>query len=246
MSLTRVSVLCLSLCGFPVLGTAASAWPLGFTPLAPMVDRPGHKEWAWNGEHSLSLGVPAVVHYRRDGAPRVVITGPEALLRQVRVGEGHIGRDEGWGWGWHFGGEKLDVTVSGVALDRVSIGGSGTILMGDLDQDRLDADIGGSGTISAEGKVTHVAVNIGGSGKVDFAKVASADARVKIGGSGTIDVAPRQEARVAIAGSGTVRMQVRPAHLHSTVVGSGSILLPGKDGGYSDAVQTHGMSRVDY
>ncbi len=177
--------------------------------------------------------------------PRIVITGPEEALRRVRVGEGHIGREESWIGS--FGDERLEVIVTGVALDRISIGGSGKVLLGRLDQDRLDLNIGGSGSISGEGRIDRVQVNIGGSGKVDLARAVSTEASIRIGGSGDVDVAPRENASVSIAGSGSVRLAVRPEHLHSKVAGSGRILLPNKDGGYTDAVQmTRGMSRVDY
>jgi hypothetical protein len=248
MSPIRVSVFALSVCLAAALAipfAAARSWD--FTPLRPVVDEPGHKEWTWNGEHSLSLGVPAVVRYQRGGTPRIVITGPKEALDRVLVGEGRIARDDD-GWRWGFGGdETLQVTVSGVALDRVSIGGSGKIYLGRLDQERMDASIGGSGTITAEGKVEHLDLKIGGSGRIDFGQVAARDAQIKIGGSGNIDVAPREQANVTIGGSGTVRMGVKPAHMRARVAGSGHILVPGKDGGQADVLQRmHGVAQVEY
>jgi hypothetical protein len=248
MSLTRLSAFCLSLSlvsAFVLLPAIARSWD--FTPLAPVVDQPGHKEWTWNGERSLSLGVPAVVRYQRDGAPRIIITGPQDALNRVRVGEGRIAReDDGWHWG--FGGdETLQVTVTGVALDRVSIGGSGKIFLGRLDQERMDASIGGSGTITAEGRVDHVDLKIGGSGRIDFGQVTSKDAQIKIGGSGNINAAPREQANVTIGGSGTVRMGVKPAHMRARVAGSGHILAPDGKGGQADLLQrAHGVAQVEY
>ena len=90
-------------------------------------------------------------------------------------------------------------------------------------------------------------MNIGGSDKVEFAQLTSADARVTIAGSGDVAVAPANQADVTIAGSGEVRLQTRPAHLHSAVIGSGRILLADKDGGFSDvAPREHGTLRIDY
>lgn len=248
MSLFRASVFCLSL---PVVTMLAvlpgAARPWDFTPLKPVVDEPGRKEWNWNGQHSLSLGVPAVVRYQRSGTPRIVVTGPKEALDRVLVGEGRIVRDDD-GWRWGFGGdETLQVTITGVALDRVSIGGSGKIHLGRLDQERMDASIGGSGTITAEGRVEHLDLKIGGSGKIDFGQVTARDAQIKIGGSGNIDVTPREQANVTIGGSGTVRMGVKPAHMRARVAGSGHILVPGKDGGQADILQRmHGVAQVEY
>jgi hypothetical protein len=248
MSPFRVSVFALSLslaCALAAPFAVARVWD--FTPLKPVVDEPGHKEWTWNGEHSLSLGVPAVVRYQRGGTPRIVITGPKEALDRVVVGEGRIARDnDGWHWGFE-GDETLQVVITGVALDRVSIGGSGKIYLGRLDQERMGATIGGSGTITAEGKVEHVELKIGGSGRIDFGQVASRDAEIKIGGSGNIAVAPREQANVTIGGSGTVRMGVKPNHMRARVAGSGHVLVPGRNGGEDDILKrTHGVAQVEY
>ncbi len=248
MSLSRVSAFCLSLAfvsGLVALPAIARPW--GFTPQKPVVDEPGRKEWTWNGQRSLSLGVPAVVRYQRSGPARIVITGPQDALNRVVVGEGHIARDDD-GWRWSFGSdETLQVTVSGVPLDRVSVGGSGKIFLGRLDQDRMEATIGGSGTITAEGRVDRVELKIGGSGRIDFGQVASKEAEIRIGGSGNIDVAPRDRAEVRIGGSGDVRMAVRPAHLSARAAGSGRVTVPDKDGGQTNVLQhMHGVARVEY
>lgn len=242
---STVTVFRLSLLFVSFLVGSAGAGISDFTSRAPAVDSPGHREWDWDGQRRLWIGVPAVVHYQRGGPARIVVTGPEEMLRHLRVGSGHIERDDD-GF-WHFGGEKLEVTVGGVPLDRISLGGSGKLVLGRLDQEALEIDIGGSGSASAEGRVEHLKIHIGGSGRIAFARLASADADVAIAGSGDVAIAPRDDAGVTIAGSGTVRLQTRPAHLHSRVTGSGKILLADKDGGYSDAVpRAHGVTRFDY
>jgi hypothetical protein len=247
MSRIPLSAFYLTLSLFTVLaGPAAMARDWDHVGTAPALDQPGHKEWTWDGDRHLSVGVPSVLHYQRGGPARIVITGPEDVLRRLRVGGGHIEMDHDWPW--HFGGDdRVDITVSGVPLDHISLGGSGRMLLGHLDQDALDVDIGGSGSASADGHVGHLKVSIGGSGKIEFAQLASADARITIAGSGNVAIAPKDEANVTITGSGEVRMQTRPEHMHSVIMGSGRILLADKDGGYSDAVErVHGMSRVDY
>ncbi len=217
-----------------------------FKTSAPVLDQPGHKEWTWDGGTSLFIGLPATVHYARSGSPRIVITGSEEALRHVRVGEGHIVTDDDWSWHWGSD-DRLDVTVSGVALDHISLGGSGKLLLGRLDQDHLDIGIGGSGTVSAEGRVDHLKLSIGGSGKAELGKVVSAEAKVAIGGSGKVEIAPRDEASISVAGSGTVRLATRPALLHSSIAGSGQVLIADKDGGYTEEGERHhGMSRLDY
>jgi Putative auto-transporter adhesin, head GIN domain len=245
---SRATIFCLSLSLAALLAASAGradSW--GFSGIAPVVNQPGHKEWVWDGEHSLSIGVPAVLHYQRGGPARIVITGPEDQLSHLRVGGGRIESEHDWSWNFSGGDERLDVTVSGVALDHIAIGGSGKLLLGHLDQDQLSLRISGSGSASAEGRVSHLALVISGSGKVDFGQVASTDAKVTISGSGNVAIAPRTEADTSISGSGMVRLATRPEHLHSAISGSGQVLLADKDGVYSQALQrVHGHSQVDY
>ena len=75
------------------------------------------------------------LHYQHGGSARIVITGPEELLRHVRVGDGRIEADHDGPWRSFDGEGKLDITVSGVPLDHVSLGGSGKLLLGHLEQD---------------------------------------------------------------------------------------------------------------
>src|SRR5579883_1968771 len=98
-----------------VLSACAQArdWD-GFTPREPSSRQPGRWEWAWDGSDGLAIAVPATVHYQRGGPARILITGPEDMLAQLRVGQGQIRfcRDC-WGGRGH-----LDITVSGVALNK--------------------------------------------------------------------------------------------------------------------------------
>jgi len=248
MSRSGVTIFCLSLSLVsPLAVSAGRADSWGFTGIAPAVSQPGHREWVWDGEHSLSIGVPVVLHYQRGGPARIVITGPEDQLSHLRVGSGRIESDHDWSWNFLGGDERLDITVSGVALDHIAVGGSGKLLLGHLDQDQLSLRISGSGSANAEGRVNHLDLVISGSGKVDFSQVASADAKVKISGSGSVGIAPKNQAEATISGSGMIRLKTRPEHMHSSISGSGQIVLAGKDGGYSESLQrVHGHSEIDY
>lgn len=208
-----------------LLSSAAMAndWD-GFTPREPSLKQPGHWEWAWDGSDGLGLSVPATVHYLRGGPARIVITGPDEMLAQLRVGQGQIRfcRDC---WG---GRGRLDITVNGVPLRKVGLAGGGEeIQLGRLDQDDLRLSIAGSGKVSAEGRIDRLALSIAGSGNVrmDDATVQRAD--IHIAGSGNVNVTPRQEANVSVAGSGNVEMKARPARLNQSVMGSGGVRVEG-------------------
>src|ERR1700755_2990311 len=88
-----------------------------FTPRDPSLKQPGHWEWAWDGSDGLGVGlVGAKVHYVPTGPARIVITGPDEALAQVRVGQGQIR------WCDDCRAIRgLEVTVSGVTLRHVAL-----------------------------------------------------------------------------------------------------------------------------
>jgi hypothetical protein len=201
----------------------ARSWD-DFTPRDPSLKQPGHWEWAWDGNDGLGIGVSgATVHYMPTGPARIVITGPDTALEQVRVGQGQIR------WCEDCQGRKgLDITVSGVSLHNVALhGADGDVQLGRLDQDRLNLAIAGTGRISAGGRVGRVELSISGAGNVrmDDAIVQRAD--IHIAGSGDIAVTPRDQANVHVAGSGNVRMRAAPARLNQFVTGSGGVRITG-------------------
>jgi hypothetical protein len=125
------------------------------------------------------------------------------------------------GWRGRLG--AITITVPGREFREFSIGGGGRLNLRNLDQDELLAEIGGSGTITASGKVDRVKIEIGGSGTSDFGRVVSRDATVEIGGSGTAHIAPTASAKIEIGGSGDVYLHSNPRDLTTEIGGSGRI-----------------------
>jgi hypothetical protein len=196
-----------------------------FTPREPSLKQSGHWEWAWDGTDGLGVGVPATVHYVPGGPARIIVTGPDEILERLRVGQGQIKMpcDNDC----HFGGRRLDITVSGVALHSVALAGSGEIQLGRLDQDRLKLAIMGSGWISAEGRIDRVELAIMGSGDARLGDAAIRQADIHIAGSGNAILTPREEANIHVAGSGNVRMTAMPVRLNQIVAGSGGVRIAG-------------------
>ncbi|MFO1248736.1 MAG: DUF2807 domain-containing protein [Alphaproteobacteria bacterium] len=102
-------------------------------------------------------------------------------------------------------------------------GGTRTDL-GHIDQKTLSVTIPGSGKITAEGKVENLSVNIFGSGKADFSKLAATNVEVHIFGSGDAFVAPSGNLTASVKGSGTVHVRTKPKTFDQSVLGSGKIL----------------------
>src|SRR4051812_16705776 len=99
---------------------------------AQNVDRPGHREFAWSGGNALSVSGAMTVRVRKDGPARVVVTGPDDLVRRVILDRGHLGLENNWSW---WGGnswprnERLEVEISGVSLNDVSVSGSSNVTL---------------------------------------------------------------------------------------------------------------------
>jgi len=85
--------------------------------------------------------------------------------------------------------------------------------------------IGGSGTVKAQGLAREAAINIGGSGLVEFGKIASDKLGINIGGSGTVRGAgTAKELEVLIGGAGKIAMPgLKADKAEVTIGGSGDV-----------------------
>lgn len=137
--------------------------------------------------------------------------------------------------------KNLKVVVTARRIERLALGGSGTIDADALRAPRLSIDLGGSGEINvgkldtesvsvtlggsgdfkaAGGSARKVSVSIGGSGTVDMGRVQSDSASINVAGSGEATVWARNELSMTIAGSGDVNYYGDP-RISKSVVGSG-------------------------
>ena len=143
--------------------------------MRPTVDRPGHREFTWAGDR-LGVSGSMRVNVRRDGAPRVVVTGPRELVERVTLRDGRMGMENSYNSWWRNWGpnDRIEVEISGAALNEVSVSGSGTVRLGTLRQSALEVHISGSGSIYADGQVTRLDADVSGSGS---ARLDGEDAR---------------------------------------------------------------------
>lgn len=136
---------------------------------------------------------------------------------------------------------NLKVVVNARQVERLALGGSGSIDADSLRGARLSIDIGGSGDINvrnldsgsvavtlggsgdfkaAGGNARQLSVSIGGSGTVDMGRVQSDNVSINVAGSGEATVWARHELNLTIAGSGDVNYYGDP-RVSKSVVGSG-------------------------
>ncbi len=178
------------------------------------------REFSWTGGDSLRLDVPADVHFKPAPTWHLSIRGRSDTLDRLELNNDRISLPSQI---FDHSG-PLNIELSGPALRRVAIEGSGEVVLEDLNQDRLRVAISGSGSAHASGKVDDLAVDIAGSGDAALEKLAASSATVSIAGSGSADITPADSADISIAGSGDVRLHSRPKHVNSRVAGSGSVI----------------------
>lgn len=138
---------------------------------------------------------------------------------------------------------SMKIIVHARQVERIALGGSGTIRSDALRGARMQFDLGGSGAIDVKsidgeavsvtvggsgnfkaggGSARTVSVSIGGSGDVDLGRMAAGDASVSVAGSGTAEVWARDNLSATIAGSGDVHYHGDPK-ISRSVVGSGDV-----------------------
>lgn len=121
-------------------------------------------------------------------------------------------------------GGSGSVDAAGLRGSKLSfdVGGSGSMNLRDIEGESVTVSLGGSGSLQASGTADKLKVSIGGSGKVNTGKLATREVAVSIGGSGQATVWAKQALSVSVAGSGDVSYYGEP-QITKSIMGSGTI-----------------------
>ncbi|MDB5747477.1 MAG: hypothetical protein JWP72_2325 [Massilia sp.] len=194
--------------------------------------------------NGLSLAVPAHVELRIGSSESVTIEADDNLLPllETAVEDGML-EIRPSRRNLNFRSKSIRVVVQARSIERLALGGSGSIASDALRARRLQVDIGGSGSIdlkgvesetlsvaiggsgdlkAGRGTVGKLSVSIGGAGDVDLGRVQATSAKISVAGSGEATAWVRNELSVSIAGSGDVNYYGDPRISKSTV-GSGEV-----------------------
>ncbi|MFN8442783.1 MAG: head GIN domain-containing protein [Caldilineaceae bacterium] len=117
---------------------------------------------------------------------------------------------------------KIEYHVTVKSLEGLEITGSSDTTIHKLDGDQLDIQISGSGTVTGNGSVSKLNIEISGSGEYDGAIISSQDATVSVSGSGDVLVNASQTLDADVSGSGSV-VYVGNPDVQQSVSGSGSV-----------------------
>lgn len=205
-------------------------------PVAPADHAVRTRVLAWPGGDRLFVSVNADVRYVPGGNAKVVVTGPADEIDDIVVDDGVIRHDRvHWGWQWWRwwdwrSSQGVHIVVTAPRVDEAGVSGSGHLDLGRLAQDRLNAQVSGSGALDVSGQFTSLTVGVSGSGAVRLSEINAGDMSATISGSGWIKGSgAARSLHVAVSGSGAADMgaiaaQDADAHLS----GSGSATLSPK------------------
>jgi len=193
--------------------------------------------------NALGLGLPGSVEVRIGSTESVSIESDDNILPLIEtvVEEGTL-KIRPARRNLQLDTKHLKVVITAKKLERIAVGGSGSVdaegLRGsqlsfdvggsgsinlrDIAGDSVSVSLGGSGNLKATGSTDKLKVSIGGSGKVSTGQLATREVAVSIGGSGQATVWAKQSLTVSVAGSGDVSYYGDP-QVTKNVMGSGNV-----------------------
>ena len=192
---------------------------------------------------TIELGMPGHVELRLGDSESVSVETDDNLLPLIETSvENGILKIHATRRNAALAPSALHFVVQAKNIERLKVGGSGSISAAGLRGDKLQFDVGGSGSIEVQrlqakavkvaiggsgnfkgdGATEQLSVAIGGSGGVEAGKLAAGTVQASIGGSGTAVVWARQTLAASIGGSGDIEYYGDP-QLSRSVHGSGSV-----------------------
>ncbi|MES2317311.1 MAG: head GIN domain-containing protein [Pseudomonadota bacterium] len=174
----------------------------------------------------VSLSLPATMELRIGNSENITIETDDNLLPLIETAiENGVLKIRPLKRNANLQARSMKIVVNAKSVERLSLGGSGSIDSDALRGGKLQFDLGGSGSIRLKGmEGDSVAISVGGSGNLKSGAGKAGSVSVSIGGSGDVDVGQVQvkDASVSVAGSGTAVVWASGA-LSATIAGSGDV-----------------------
>ncbi len=157
--------------------------------------------------HNLIISTDPITTILINSKAHVTITMPDSLKAVALSGSGDLNLNSGF-----------------KDLNTMILTGSGNITsIENMNVDKLNASILGSGNITAHGNVKALTALISGSGDIKFADLAAETAQCTISGSGSIYVNATNSLKAVISGSGNIEYTGNPT-VSQTITGSGTVI----------------------
>ncbi len=123
-----------------------------------------------------------------------------------------------------FASGSGDISVTNLETERFEFGlsGSGDFFVQGKTHE-MEISLSGSGDVTAEGQTQGLEINLSGSGNISARDLKAEEVYVKISGSGDVKVFAEESFDGTISGSGRIAYYGDPEHTSSRVSGSGRI-----------------------
>jgi len=180
------------------------------------------REFDWDGSDEVQLNVPGMLRYRAGARDSLEVRGPAYLLGHLEIDGENIRYD----CSPRGRAPRIEIELASDNIRGFSIRGSGDMVLEDLDEERVEISIAGSGSVTATGEAGRLSLSIAGSGDADLGGLIVRDMEIAIAGSGDAIVSPLDSLEVSIAGSGDVELLTNPADVDTSIMGSGRISGP--------------------
>ena len=178
----------------------------------------------WDGSDKVQLVVFSDASYTPGPDNRLHASGDPQVLAHLQIRNGKIDLDcRGW-----RDRDKLKLILPGREFREFAIAGRSDLKLDRLNQSSLKAQIAGTGTIQANGKIDDLKIEVAGVGHADFGKVTGRSAKVKLAGVSSADIAPSDSADIKIAGPSTVNLHSDPKDLDTQIAGPGRLRKIGR------------------
>ncbi|MBC7666061.1 MAG: DUF2807 domain-containing protein [Caulobacter sp.] len=175
---------------------------------------------------SVSSSGTANVRIEVGKAQSITVSGDDALVREVltevvgtqlkiRTRRGSIelgGHDQG-----------VRVTITLPRLTAFEMGGAGESVITHMSGDSLDVTFGGAGSLTADGSVHALRLNVGGVGAIDTRNLHADTVDASVGGVGSVDVWAGTSLAASVGGVGSLTYYGNPRTVHTSGGGLGSI-----------------------
>ncbi|MEY4255000.1 MAG: hypothetical protein RLZZ141_227 [Pseudomonadota bacterium] len=186
----------------------------------PVVSR----DFPWAASDRLEVNDVAEITYIQGPIAKLTIQAPKAVLDDIEIDHGTISRDGGHGWDG-----KLKVTLTAPNVHRFELGGVQSLTLRQFDQQDLEINLSGTGSVTGTGKVKALSLDISGAGSADLSGMQMDEAEVSLSGAGSAKLGPRASANISISGIGGVELTRKPASLSTSISGLGQVKQVGEE-----------------
>jgi len=197
-------------------------------PRCPRIDgaTATSRDLDWDGSDKVELVVFSDASYTPGTDMKLHASGDPQVLAHLRIRNGKIDLDcHGW-----RDRDQIKLILPGREFRKFAIAGRSDLKLDRLNQSSLKAQIAGTGTMMANGRIDDLDIEVAGIGHADFGKVTGRNAKVKLAGVGSADIAPTDSAKIKIAGPSTVNLHSDPKQLDTEIAGPGSLHKLGPNG----------------